>query len=104
MTGSFFDKMKDMTRQAASETNKAARTAKLKMNVISLNSEKGRHLQTIGQRVFTLYSENQSINGSVLQEKITEELNQVERIEAKIKELEADIASQGVNVTDVTEQ
>lgn len=97
-----FDKMKEVTKNAASETNKAARSAKLKMTVISLNSEKSRHLQTIGQRTFTLYAENQSIDGRLLQEKVMEELNQVERIEEKIKELEAEIAAQHINITDVT--
>jgi hypothetical protein len=72
-----FDKMKEVTKNAASETNKAARSAKLKMTVISLNSEKSRHLQTIGQRTFTLYAENRSIDGRLLQEKVLEELNQV---------------------------
>lgn len=102
----FFDKMKEMTKQAATETNKAAKAAKLKMTVMSLNTEKNRHLQTIGQRTYTLYVENQSIDGRLLQEKTLEELNQIDRIEERIKELESEIAdiqaAQHINVTDVT--
>lgn len=101
-----FNKMKEVTKQAANETNKAAKAAKLKMTVMSLNTEKTRHLQTVGQRTYTLFAENQSIDGKLLQEKVMEELKQIERIEERIKELEAEIADlqtgQHVNVTDVT--
>jgi transposase len=100
-----FNKMKEVTNKAASETNKAAKAAKLKMTVMSLNTEKTRHLQTVGQRTYTLFIENQSINGKLLQEKVLEELKQIERIEERIKELEAEVAElqgQPVNVTDVT--
>lgn len=101
-----FNKMKEVTKQAATETNKAAKAAKLKMTVMSLNTEKNRHLQTIGQRTYTLYVENQSIDGRLLQEKTLEELHQIDRIEERIKELEAEIAdiqaAQHINVTDVT--
>lgn len=103
-----FNKAKEVAKQAASETNKAARAAKLKMTVMSLNTEKTRHLQTIGQRTYTIYAENRSIDGKLLSEKILEELNQIERIDQKIKELEAEITdiqanTQHVNVTDVTD-
>lgn len=102
-----FNKVKEATKQAADQTNRAAKAAKLKMTVMSLTSEKTQHLQTIGQRTFTLYIENSAIDGRVLQEKISEELNQISRIDTRIRELEAEIAdiqsnAQHVDITDVT--
>ncbi len=102
-----FNKVKEATKQAADQTNRAAKAAKLKMNVMSLTSEKTQHLQTIGQRTYTLFVENSIIDGRVLQEKIQEELTQIARIDGRIRELEAEIAdiqanTQHVDITDVT--
>lgn len=86
-----FNKVKGATRQAADQTNRAARQAKLKMTIMSLQSEKLRHFQIIGMATFTLYAERKKIDGDILQGKIQEELRQVERIDQKIAELEAEI-------------
>jgi hypothetical protein len=111
MTNSGFDnimnKAKGVAKQAAEQTGRAAKAAKLKMSAMSLNTEKTGHLQTIGQRCYTLFSENQNIDGALLLTKISEELKQIERIEAKIRELDAEISdlqanTQHVDVTDVT--
>ena len=109
MTGldNIFNRVKEATKQAADQTNRAAKAAKLKMNVMSLTAEKTQHLQTIGQRTYTLFVENSTIDGRVLQEKIQEELTQIERIDGRIRELEAEIAdiqanTQHVDITDVT--
>jgi len=102
-----FNKVKEATKQAADQTNRAAKAAKLKMNVMSLTSEKTQHLQTIGQRTYTLFVENSTIDGRVLQEKIHEELTQIARIDGRIRELESEIAdiqsnTQHIDITDVT--
>lgn len=78
------------------------------MDVVTLNSEKNKHLQTIGLRVFTLYNENNAIEGNVLKEKVKDEISQIIRIDERIKELEAEIAdiqqgTEHVDVTDVTD-
>jgi len=75
--------------------------------VMSLTSEKTQHLQTIGQRTYTLFVENSTIDGRVLQEKIHEELTQIARIDGRIRELESEIAdiqsnTQHIDITDVT--
>jgi hypothetical protein len=103
-----FNKVKGVTKQAAEQTGRAAKAAKLKMSAMSLSNEKTGHLQTIGQRCYTLFTENQQIDGALLQGKIAEELKQIERIEVKIRELESEIAdlqsnTQHVDVTDVTD-
>ncbi len=102
------NKVKGVTKQAAEQTGRAAKAAKLKISAMSLANEKTGHLQTIGQRCYTLFAENKQIDGSLLQTKVMEELKQIERIEEKIRELELEISelqssSQHVDVTDVTD-
>ena len=103
-----FDKVKSAAGKVADQTNKAAKLGKLKMNVVTLNSEKNKHLQAIGLRVYTLLEENSAIDGNVLKEKIKEEMSSIERIDGKLKEIEEEIAdlqtnSQHVDVDDVTD-
>lgn len=104
----FLDKVKSATKSAADKTGKAAKVYKLKMDVVTLNSEKNKHLQTIGLRVFTLYNENNAIEGNILKEKVKDEISQIIRIDERIKELEAEISdiqsgTEHVDVTDVTD-
>lgn len=103
-----FDKVKSAAGKVADQTSRAAKLGKLKMNVVSLNSEKNKHLQAIGLRVYTLLEENHAIDGNVLKEKVADEINQIARIDGKIKEIESEIAdvqanTQHVDVDDVTD-
>lgn len=103
------NKAKSVAKQAADQTNKYAKIAKLKTNIMTLKSEKGTHLNTIGLRTYTLFTENNKIDGATLQEKIRDEIAQIERIEGKIRDLDAEIAdlqaaTQHVDVTDVTDE
>lgn len=103
-----FDKVKSAAGKVADQTNKAAKLGKLKMNVVTLNSEKNKHLQAIGLRVYTLLEENSAIDGNVLKEKIKDEMSSIERIDGKLKEIEEEIAdlqtnTQHVDVDDVTD-
>ncbi len=103
-----FDKVKSAAGKVADQTNRAAKLGKLKMNVVTLNSEKNKHLQAIGLRVYTLLEENSAIEGNVLKDKIKDEISQIERIDEKIKEIESEIAdlqshTQHVDVDDVTD-
>lgn len=102
-----FDKVKSAAGKVADQTNRAAKLGKLKMNVVTLNSEKNKHLQAIGLRVYTLLEENSAIDGNVIKEKIKDEMSSIERIDDRIKQIEEEIAdlqtnSQHVDVDDVT--
>lgn len=101
------NKGKGFLKQAADQTTRIAKIGKLNTNVMTLRSEKGRHLQTIGLRTYTLFTENNKIDGIVLQEKVRDEIAQIERIEGRVKELEEEIAelraNTHVDVTDVTD-
>lgn len=101
------NKAKSVTKQVADQTGKLAKVAKLKTNVMTLNGEKGRHINTIGLRVYTMYTENNRIDGTALYEKVRDEIAQIERIETRVREIEAEIAdlqasTQHVDVEDVT--
>lgn len=102
-----FNKAKDFAKDASDKANKAAKIAKLKVNVKTLEMEKARHLQTIGQRTYLIWTETKSIDGKALYERIKDELNQIERAENRIKEHEVEIEeihASHVDVTDVTEE
>jgi hypothetical protein len=104
-----FDKVKSAAGKVADETNRAAKKGKLKLNVVTLTSEKNKHLQAIGLRVYTLLEENSAIEGNVLKEKIKDEINQIQRIDDKIKQIEEDLEdlqtnSQHVDIDDVTDE
>ena len=103
-----FDKAKNFAKQTSDVTSKAAKVAKLKLNVVSLTSEKKKHLETIGQRVCSLLNQGGAIDSGILKETVADELNQINRIEERIKELESEIADlqagpDSVDVKDVTE-
>ncbi len=101
------NKGKGFLKQAADQTTRIAKIGKLNTNVMTLRSEKGRHLQTIGLRAYTLFTENNKIDGTVLQEKVRDEIAQIERIESRVREIEEEIAdlraNTQVDVTDVTD-
>jgi hypothetical protein len=107
--GNLFDKVKNATKQAADQTSKLARIAKLKANVLSMNSEKERHLKTIGLRAFILFSDEKSTDGEELKNRVRDELAQIHRINERIQELHDQISelqagAPDVDVTDVTKE
>jgi seryl-tRNA synthetase len=102
------NKVKSVTKQAADTTARQAKIVKLRMNLTTLQTEKSRHLQTIGIRVQEMYTSIQKLDGDSLYEKVKDELAQLSRIDTKIGELEAEIAqiqasANAVEVSDVTE-
>ncbi len=104
-------KFKQSTKQAADQMGKATKLARLKMDIMTLTGEKTRYLQMIGERTYELFTESSDLDGSALKEKIRNELNQIERIEGRIRDLENQIADlqamvqqgEGSDVTDATE-
>lgn len=101
----FFSKVKDAAKDAADKTGKQAKIAKLKINIKTLDMEKNRHFQTIGLRTFILWTESRSLDGLV--DRVHDELTQIDRAEARVKELEEEISeiqAGSVDVADVTEK
>jgi len=88
----FFKKVKAVTKQAADMTAKQAKIAKLRMNVMTLQTEKGRFLQTMGIRLQSMYSQTGTINAASLLEQVKGELGNIERINQSLAEIEENIA------------
>jgi hypothetical protein len=105
--GNIIGKMKSGAKQAADQTQKLARVAKLKTNVYSLNSEKSKLLSTIGIRTYIFLAEEDSTDGLVLKDRVKDEIAQIQRIETRILELNSEItelqSSAHVDVEDVTD-
>src|SRR3990167_2493925 len=102
------NKFKSSTKQAADQMGRAAKIAKLKMDIMTLAGEKTRHFQTIGERTHTLFTESSTLDGSVLRDRVQSEFKEIELIEARIRELENQIADlqavvQHADVSDVAE-
>ncbi len=87
-----FNKVKAVTKQAADTTAKQAKLAKFRMNLMTLQTEKSRFLQTIGSRLYFMYAQSKSIDTPLLLEQIQDELHQIERIDIRMEEIEENIA------------
>jgi hypothetical protein len=101
------NKVKSVTKQAADTTGRQVKKVKLQTNIMTLNTEKGRHVTTIGTRAYAMFAESNAIDGKALLDKIRDEIAQIERIDSRIRELESEIAdlaanTQHVDVEDVT--
>jgi hypothetical protein len=105
--GNLIGKMKSGAKQAADQTQKLARVAKLKTNVYSLNSEKSKLLSTIGIRTYIFLAEENATDGVVLKDRVKDEIAQIQRIETRISELNSEITElqshAQVDVEDITD-
>lgn len=104
----FFQKVKSATKQAADTTAKQAKIAKFRMNLMTLQTEKSRYLQTIGIRVYSMYSQSKKLDQGNLLSEVKDDLGNIERIDARIVEIEENIAElqskeAELEVKDVTE-
>lgn len=96
----FFDKVKSYTKQAADQTSRAAKVAKIKMNMVSINSEKDRHLKSIGLNVFSMVSETGGLDPEALRLACRDNVMQINQLNEKIQELENEIAAIQATSTD----
>lgn len=86
------NKFKAGTKQAADQMSKATKVAKLRVEKLTLDGERTRHLQTVGERTYELYTETGGIDGQVLRERARHEFTQIERIDGRIRDLDNQIA------------
>ena len=108
------NKFKSSTKQAADQMGKATKIARIKMDIMTLAGERTRYCQTIGERVYALFSESAGLAEAVLRERVRHEFTQIERIDGRVRDLENQIAdlqamvqdtdvAEATNVTEVTE-
>jgi len=101
------NKVKLVTKNAADTTARQAKIAKLRMNLLTLQTEKSRHLQAVGIRAYALYTTDGKIDSQKFTEQIGDELSQIERIDKRVFEIEEQIGELQVphiEVKDVTHE
>lgn len=110
MAPSFFDKFKQTTGKAAHQMSLASRIARLKVEIATQNSEKDRHLKTIGEKTYGIFARDKRLEGAAVETEITNELSLIERIDSHIKDLQSEISNLQAefrnvenNVVDATE-
>lgn len=101
------NKAKSLSKQTADNVGRQAKKVKLQAQIMTLDGEKKRHLNTIGTRCYSLFTETNTIDGKTLLDRIRDEIAQIERIESRVREIESEIAdlsasTQHVDVEDVT--
>jgi hypothetical protein len=97
----FFSRAKEAGKHAADSVGRQAKKVKLQTNIMTLKTERSRHITTIGNRAVALFAETTTIDGKVLLDRIREEIVQIERIDSQIREIENDIADLGANTQHV---
>ncbi len=92
MPPSFFDKVKQNTSKAAQQMNLATRIAKLKVEIATQKSERERHLKTIGEKTYGIFSRDKRLDGASVETETANELSLIERIDSHINELTKQIS------------
>lgn len=93
MSQSFFDKFKQNTSKAAQQMSLATKIAKLKVEIATQKSERERHLKTIGEKTYGIFSRDKRLEGASVETEIANELSLIERIDSHINELNDEISS-----------
>lgn len=87
-----FGKLQKGTKDTAQRMSLATRMAKLKVEIATQKSEKDRHIKSIGVKVYAIFAKTKQLDGRVLQEEISSELNLIERIDRHIEDLQQEIS------------
>jgi hypothetical protein len=89
---SLFGKFAKGTKEAGAKVSLATKIAKLNVEIATQRSEKERHIKSIGLKVYAIFAKTKQLDGRVLQEEITSELNLIERIDKHIEDVQNEIA------------
>jgi hypothetical protein len=88
----FFDKFKKNTNKAAHQVNLVSKMAKLKVEIATQKSERERHLKTIGEKTYGIFSRDKKLEAPAVETEIANELSLLERIDVHIEELNRQIS------------
>lgn len=90
---SFFDKVKSGAKTTANQMGRAAKIAKLRVELATQKTERERHLKTIGLKVHGIYSKDKTLNAENVTKEVENELNQIERIDKRSNEIQEEIST-----------
>lgn len=90
---SFFDKVKSGAKTTANQMGRAAKIAKLRVELATQKTERERHLKAIGLKVHGIYSKDKTLNADTVTKEVENELNQIERIDKRSDEIQEEIST-----------
>lgn len=104
--GNLINKVKEVTKQAVDGTARQAKLARLRLNLMTLHTERNRHLQNIGGSLFASYKQNKTFDQAWLYAELQNEFSAVEQLDRQADAIEVQIRAhevEAVEVKDVTE-
>jgi len=100
-----FNKVKTATQQMADATVRKAKIARLRFDIMTLHSERARHLQNIGNHIFSLYKQQAFFDQAKLFAEIDPDLIEIESLDRRVEAVEAQLQAQqadNIEVKDIT--
>lgn len=91
--GNFFDQIKSGAKSTASQMSKAAKIAKLRVEMATQKTERERHLKTIGTKVYAIYQKDKNLDVDTVTNEVKNELNLIERIDNRTVEIQDEIST-----------
>lgn len=91
--GNFFDQIKSGAKSTASQMGKAAKIAKLRVELATQKTERERHLKTIGTKVYAIYQKDKNLDVETVTNEVKNELNLIERIDKRTVEIQDEIST-----------
>ena len=93
MPASPFENFKQDFKLVTKQVTLATKIAKIKVEVATQKSEKERYLKTIGVKTYAIFCKDKTLDGKVVMDEISNELNLIQRIETHLDELQTEIAN-----------
>ena len=87
-----FNKVKQNTSKASQQFNLAAKIAKLRVEISTQKAERERHLKAIGEKTYAIFMREKTLDGNLVQNEVSNELNLIDRIDNHIEELHKEIS------------
>lgn len=91
--GNFFDQIKSGAKSTASQMSKAAKIAKLRVELATQKTERERHLKTIGTKVYAIYQKDKNLDVEVVTTEVKNELSLIERIDNRTVDIQDEIST-----------
>ena len=88
----FVDKFKSGTKVAGQQAKLVGRITALGVEKQTQKTERDRLLKEIGTKTYGVYKKSKAMSSEQLMEEIVSELNHLERIEARLEEIDVEVA------------
>jgi hypothetical protein len=99
------NKVKMATQQVADVTVRQAKIARLRFDIMTLHSERAKHLQSIGNHLFSLYKQEDKFTQTQLYSQLQPDLDLIESVDSRIEAIEAQLQvhqNDSIEIKDIT--